>query len=314
MNGSRCARNTAQPRMSESRGFPKPPQARLGSLDTGSRREHGFHSPLGNNHGAMVRQTLNNLSREELETEVLRLRAALHDAGLAPPPAPSSNPCGDVLSTAPQIPPAASMRTTPATLTTDAARQLAIFESAIEFAIVLTDPAGIITDWNSGAVHVMGWSAEEMQGRTTEPLFTQADRLAGRVEEEMKGALRHGRVSDERWHLRKDGQQFWASGEMMPLHGDDGAHLGFMKILRDRTREHLAGQAIEEAKERYRLAAKATSDAVWDWDLQANHVLWNEALEDAYGHPWPAWIPAANGGSHRSIPMTAHASKPRSMA
>lgn len=43
--------------------------------------------------------------------------------------------------------------------------------------------------------------------------------------------------------------------------------------------------ALQEAQERYRLAARATNDAIWDWDLQANHVLWNEALEHAYGHP-----------------------------
>ncbi len=48
---------------------------------------------------------------------------------------------------------------------------------------------------------------------------------------------------------------------------------------------NLAGKTAEHTQERYRLAAKATSDAIWDWDLQANQVLWNDALEDAYGHP-----------------------------
>ncbi|KPB23948.1 PAS-like protein/PAC domain protein [Pseudomonas savastanoi] len=33
------------------------------------------------------------------------------------------------------------------------------------------------------------------------------------------------------------------------------------------------------------MAAKATNDAIWDWDFTANHVLWNDALEHAYGHP-----------------------------
>ncbi|MBD9484020.1 PAS domain-containing protein [Pseudomonas sp. PDM14] len=49
--------------------------------------------------------------------------------------------------------------------------------------------------------------------------------------------------------------------------------------------QHPTARALEEAQERYRLAAKATNDAIWDWDLNANHVLWNEALEQAYGHP-----------------------------
>ena len=39
-----------------------------------------------------------------------------------------------------------------------------------------------------------------------------------------------------------------------------------------------AEAALRETEERYRLAAKATNDAVWDWHLADNHVLWNEAL------------------------------------
>ncbi|WP_373568720.1 PAS domain-containing protein [Pseudomonas sp. efr-133-TYG-103a] len=41
---------------------------------------------------------------------------------------------------------------------------------------------------------------------------------------------------------------------------------------------------IEDSLVRYRLAARATNDAIWDWDLVGDHVLWNEALERAYGH------------------------------
>ncbi|MET1755921.1 PAS domain-containing protein [Novosphingobium sp. RD2P27] len=67
----------------------------------------------------------------------------------------------------------------------------------------------------------------------------------------MHRALCEGRFTDERWHLRKDGERFWASGETMPLLTDDGQHPGFVKILRDRTEEHLAGSALRKAQERY---------------------------------------------------------------
>ena len=46
-----------------------------------------------------------------------------------------------------------------------------------------------------------------------------------------------------------------------------------------------ASRAVTAAEERYRLAADATSEVIWDWDLTSNHVLWNAALEQAYGHP-----------------------------
>ncbi|MBP2157471.1 MULTISPECIES: PAS domain-containing protein [Asticcacaulis] len=44
-----------------------------------------------------------------------------------------------------------------------------------------------------------------------------------------------------------------------------------------------ADAAIRSTAERYRLAAKATNDPIWDWDLQTNHVLWNDALFDVFG-------------------------------
>jgi len=42
--------------------------------------------------------------------------------------------------------------------------------------------------------------------------------------------------------------------------------------------------AYRESEERYRLAARATNDAIWDWEFATNHVLWNDALFEAYGH------------------------------
>jgi PAS domain S-box-containing protein len=171
-----------------------------------------------------------------------------------------------------------------ARLRSSEARQRALFESAIDFAMIVTDPTGIITDWNPGAELVLGWTAEQMRGKTAERFFTPEDRAGGRIKYEMQVALRAGHVADERWHLRADGRRFWASGKMMPLHDTAHVHLGFVKILRDRTDEHLAQLAMEQTQERYRLAAKATNDAVWDWDLATNQVLWNDALQDAYGH------------------------------
>ncbi|MBD3877834.1 PAS domain S-box protein [Pseudomonas kunmingensis] len=267
---------------------------------------------------------LENLTREELEAEVARLRTVLDRAGIDPDPALSqvhrdSQPAREQHRQRPTPAQLGASKHLPETLKASLlalagseARQRAIFESAIDFAIILTDTAGIITDWNAGAEQVMGWTADEMRGQSAERFFTPADRACDWLGEEMQSALREGRALDERWHLRKDGQQFWAAGELSPIHDENGAHLGFMKILRDRTSEHLAGLAMEDTQVRYRLAAKATNDAVWDWDLISNHVLWNDALEHAYGHPlanvdssgdwWLAHIhPDDRARIHRSI-------------
>lgn len=208
---------------------------------------------------------LKSLTREELESENERLRAALRRAGVES----EVDEC---------------RRAEQSGSVQDAARQEAVFDSAVDFAIILTDPAGTITGWNSAAVHVMGWSAEEMFGESVARIYTAQDRDDGLAASEMQQAIEFGFASNERWHLRKDGRSIWVSGETMPLYSEKHAHLGFMTILRDRTKEHLDNRAMEETKERYRLAAKATNDAIWDWDLTANQVLWNDVLADAYGY------------------------------
>ncbi|RZI66880.1 MAG: PAS domain S-box protein, partial [Pseudomonas sp.] len=113
-----------------------------------------------------------------------------------------------------------------------------IIESAIDFAIIVTDLNGIVTEWNDGATNVFGWTREEIAGRTIECIFTLEDIRIDRAQEEMRLATADGRAEDERWHMRKDGSRFWASGEMMPLRDETGTHHGYVKILRDRTRQH----------------------------------------------------------------------------
>ena len=55
--------------------------------------------------------------------------------------------------------------------------------------------------------------------------------------------------------------------------------------VQDVTAARRADAALRETEERLRLAGRATNDAIWDWDLTADHVRWNDALERAYGHP-----------------------------
>ncbi|UMY16553.1 PAS domain-containing protein [Methylobacterium organophilum] len=67
----------------------------------------------------------------------------------------------------------------------------------------------------------------------------------------------------------------------------EGRPTRFVGTVRDISAERRAQAEILASEERYRLVTHATNDAIWDWDLVADHVLWNEALLAAYG-----WDPA----------------------
>jgi PAS domain S-box-containing protein len=159
-----------------------------------------------------------------------------------------------------------------------------IIDSATDIAIISMDEQGRVLSWSQGAEIILGWTEAEMLGQTTERIFTEEDRAAGVPEAERRQARDTGHSADERWHLRRDGSAFWASGAMKPLRDTAGTMVGFVKQLRDRTEQHRAGEALTASNERYRLATRATSNAIWDWDLRSNSVQWNEALQAAYGH------------------------------
>jgi len=120
-----------------------------------------------------------------------------------------------------------------------------ILESTTGYGILTIDLEGRITLWNPGAERLMGWTEEEMLGRPADIFFTPEERAQGIPAQEMKRAAETGRAVDDRRHVRKDGSRFYASGLMMPLRNGGGRLLGYLKVLRDRTLEHQAKEALE---------------------------------------------------------------------
>ncbi|WP_342106124.1 PAS domain S-box protein [Methylobacterium sp. SI9] len=177
-------------------------------------------------------------------------------------------------------------RTAQTALTASEARYRAIVESSIDYAMIATDLAGLVTTWNTGAEHILGWSTEEMIGHTVDRFFTPEDREGGVAALEMHSALTEGRGTDERWHLKKDGTRFWASGEMMPLKDEAGLVIGFLKILRDRTSQRETELALERQSALLRTVTDFVSEAVFRLDPDGTILLANPAAERLFG--WEA--------------------------
>jgi PAS domain S-box-containing protein len=100
--------------------------------------------------------------------------------------------------------------------------------------------------WNRGAERVTGFS-EDILGRSGAIVFTPEDRAAGAPEQEMREAARSTHALDERWHVRKDGTRFWASGVMTAARDAHGKLRGFVKIMRDQTDRRSMDARLEEA-------------------------------------------------------------------
>jgi PAS domain S-box-containing protein len=109
-----------------------------------------------------------------------------------------------------------------------------LLESVEDYAIFAITKDGRIVTWNPGAERIFGYTVEEIIGEPGDILFTPEDRERGEHEKEVKEALSQGHAEDERWHIRKDGSRFYASGVLRPL--EDGVQ-GFVKVCRDLTQQ-----------------------------------------------------------------------------
>ena len=76
----------------------------------------------------------------------------------------------------------------------------------------------------------------------------------------------------------------WWDVLVTSIKGPDGRPERLLWISRDVTERKRAEDRIAETLERYRLAARATNDVIWDWNALTDHVLWNEAMQAVFGY------------------------------
>ncbi|WP_244479314.1 PAS domain S-box protein [Rhizobium sp. Leaf384] len=160
-----------------------------------------------------------------------------------------------------------------------------ILDSAIDYAILAMDLEGKITHWNEGARRMFGWSDAEVTGHRWDLILTHQDQAAGAAREAMRAALVSGTAHHERWHRRKSGELFWANGEISRIVDEGGATVGFVKVLRDRTKEHHTAQALRDAEARLRRAQEAGGVGVFSLDLITNVLSPTPEFCKIYGLP-----------------------------
>lgn len=65
---------------------------------------------------------------------------------------------------------------------------------------------------------------------------------------------------------------------------DDSSIEGIVSNSRDIT-EHIQYELkMEELLNRFNIVSKATSDAIWDWNMETGQMHWNQAIKDVFGY------------------------------
>lgn len=129
-----------------------------------------------------------------------------------------------------------------------------ILESVRDYAIFTFGTDGRITRWNTGAEKIFGYAEKEVIGQPVDIIFTPEDRKRKIPAEETKTALENGRAEDERWHIRKDGSRFFASGILTVL--DEDNMQGFVKIVADLTEQRDLTEELRRSREELEIRVK----------------------------------------------------------
>lgn len=136
-----------------------------------------------------------------------------------------------------------------------------VLKSAFQAALAVTDPAGRITAFSSGASRMLGHPPEAVMGRGIEEFFlaSELDVYSKVISNEMEtpvagfGAViartRQGRPFERDWTLvRKDGKRLAAKVAVAPLKDASGAFTGFVFSMTDLTAQKLAQKDLATAR------------------------------------------------------------------
>lgn len=189
-----------------------------------------------------------------------------------------------------------------------------VLDSAVDYAVITADASGRVTDWSEGARRIMGWTKQEMLGSSLHKIFTPEDCENGIPEREIGSAVSQGRADDDRWHLRSNGERFWASGVMMPML-QDGNLIGVVKILRDMTSQMEGDKQrqifAKQLETQFQEIAESIPQLIWISDSAGNDLYFNPKWVEFTGrtsdqlrdHAWHAFIPTETRdriASHRA--------------
>ncbi|HEY4247725.1 MAG TPA: chemotaxis protein CheB [Lacunisphaera sp.] len=190
-------------------------------------------------------------------------------------------------------------------LRASAMRHNLILAGIKEYGIFMLDCEGCFTVWTAGAERILGYTEDEVRGKSLDLLHTPEDRATGRANQDLARAEVDGSVSIERWHVRKDGSRFWATGTISVLHDENGKTYGFVKVVRDNTDHKRAEDSLRDAM----MNAEAANASKDHFLANVSHelrtplsatMLWAKLLSDEK-HPNAALLKEGLSAINRSV-------------
>jgi len=141
---------------------------------------------------------------------------------------------------------------------------------------------GIVTDWNSGAETLYGYTSQEMTGHPFSRIIPP-DRLEEK--NRLMERIRQGEVVErfETERITKDGTHIQISLSLSPIRNNRGDVVGISEIAHDITERQRLQKAILHEKEQWELTFNSVPDMIAIIDNQFRITRVNQAMADRLG-------------------------------
>jgi PAS domain S-box-containing protein len=163
--------------------------------------------------------------------------------------------------------------------TVEARLRLAAIVESSEDAIIGENMTGTITDWNTGAERLYGYSADEAVGQPISLVLPEVYRGFSETVR-TSGATSHW----ETVHEKKDGTHIEVSLSISPILDVEGRIVGASAIARDVTERKRTEQARLESEDKLRLILDSTAEAIYGLDVEHCCTFCNPACLRALGY------------------------------
>lgn len=165
------------------------------------------------------------------------------------------------------------------------ANRLQVLLEHLPAPVYLLDEGFRVVFWNRACERVFGWTAAEAVGRTGRELMRPAfgDTQLQSFRERL--AREPGPWQIEAEVLHRDGSSIWGEWQISRVFGIDGAPIGLLAQVRDRTAERQAESRLRDQAEMLAAVIDSASDAIVGADLQGRVTLFNPAAARIFGRP-----------------------------
>lgn len=121
-----------------------------------------------------------------------------------------------------------------------------LIESLHDYSIFTVDNNLIINSWSSGSTAIFGYQSREVIGKHFDLIFTPEDKKNGIPKNEIHTARLKGKAVNNRWHVRKNNNKFYAYGLVFPFTDVNGEKIGYVNILLDLTDRKKSEDALNK--------------------------------------------------------------------